>query len=50
MSQLGDPAYNIAMENHMFGLPPAHYDKWPALRDNFDMLSTSKDRYGWVGG
>lgn len=27
-----------------FGLPPAHYNKWPALRDNFNLLTTSKDR------
>lgn len=38
------PALPLAVENHMFGLPPAHYDKWPALRDNFHMLTTSKDR------
>ena len=30
----------------MFGLPPAHYDKWPLLRQNFNMVSTSKDRNG----
>ena len=29
-----------------FGLPPAHYDTWPALRQNFHMLTTSKDRNG----
>lgn len=32
----------------MFGLPPAHYDRWPALRSAFDLLSTSKDRNGVV--
>jgi gamma-glutamyl hydrolase len=32
----------------MFGLPPAHYDRWPALRSSFDLLSTSKDRNGVV--
>lgn len=34
----------LLQQNHMFGLPPAHYDKWPILRDSFHMLSTSKDR------
>lgn len=28
----------------MFGLPPAHYQKWPALAAGFHMTSTSKDR------
>lgn len=34
------------MENHMFGLPPAHYQKWPVLEETFDVLTTSKDRWG----
>lgn len=46
VSKLADPALNISMENHMFGLPPAHYDRWPALRQHFHMLTTSKDRNG----
>ncbi|PSC69860.1 gamma-glutamyl hydrolase [Micractinium conductrix] len=46
VTKLGDDKYNISMENHMFGLPPAHYDTWPALRQNFHMLTTSKDRNG----
>lgn len=46
--KLSDPKLNISMENHMFGLPPAHYDRWPALRDNFNLLTTSKDRNGVV--
>ncbi|EFN55359.1 hypothetical protein CHLNCDRAFT_52559 [Chlorella variabilis] len=46
IEKLGDSQYNISMENHMFGLPPAHYDKWPLLRQNFNMVSTSKDRNG----
>jgi hypothetical protein len=39
---------SLSQENHMFGLPPAHYDRWPALRSSFDLLSTSKDRNGVV--
>jgi hypothetical protein len=31
----------------MFGLPPDHYDKWPRLRKQFNLVSTSKDR--WAG-
>ena len=44
VDKLGDPAHNISLENHMFGLPPAHYDKWPILRDNFNILTTAADR------
>jgi hypothetical protein len=40
------PTHPCALPPRRFGLPPAHYDKWPALRDNFNMVSTSKDRNG----
>ena len=40
------PTHPCALPPRRFGLPPAHYDKWPALRDNFIMVSTSKDRNG----
>lgn len=46
VKKLGDPAYNIALENHMFGLPPSHYDKWPILKKSFTILNTAKDRNG----
>ena len=46
VAALGDPAHNISLENHMFGLPPANYDVWPVLRDTFHMLTTAKDRNG----
>jgi len=46
IAKLGDASQNIALENHMFGLPPKHYDDWPVLRQNFSMVSTSKDRNG----
>ncbi|KAL4858871.1 Gamma-glutamyl hydrolase A [Chlorella vulgaris] len=46
IDKLGDDKYNISMENHMFGLPPDHYDKWPRLREQFNLVSTSKDRNG----
>lgn len=44
--KLEDPTQNISMENHMFGLPPDHYDTWPALKKNFKILTTSFDRNG----
>lgn len=46
VEKLSDDRFNISMENHMFGLPPPHYEKWPALRDGFHLLTTSKDRNG----
>ena len=44
VEKLQDPAQNISMENHEFGLPPAHYARWPILNETYDVLSTSKDR------
>lgn len=41
-----NPEANIVMENHEFGLPPAHYALWPKLNDTFDILTTTKDRKG----
>lgn len=41
-----DEEKNIIMENHMFGLPPEHYSTWPVLKENFNILSISKDRNG----
>ncbi|KAK9833340.1 hypothetical protein WJX81_007993 [Elliptochloris bilobata] len=41
-----DPEENIIMENHEFGMPPAHYAEWPVLNRTFDILSTSRDRKG----
>lgn len=46
IKDLQDPAQNIALENHMFGLPPNHYDTWPILKQNFKILNTAKDRNG----
>lgn len=48
--KLADPALNISMENHMFGLPPDHYTRWPVLEDNWNILTTTRDRWGRVGG
>ena len=39
-----DPEENIIMENHEFGMPPAHYADWPVLNDTFTILSTTRDR------
>ena len=30
----------------MFGLPPSHYEKYPILKENFNILTTAKDRNG----
>jgi len=40
------PAPHLLLPPRRFGLPPPHYDRWPALREGFHMLSTSKDRNG----
>ena len=44
LKKLGDPAQNIAMENHQFGVPPSHFDRWPVLKEDFVIISTTKDR------
>ena len=44
IKKLGDPAFNISMENHEFGVPPENFDKWPVLKDTFTIISTTKDR------
>jgi gamma-glutamyl hydrolase len=46
VAALGDPSMNASLENHMFGLPPAHYDRWPVLRDTFSLVTTAVDRAG----
>jgi hypothetical protein len=46
VEQIQNDKANIIMENHEFGMPPAHYDVWPELRENFDILTTTKDRKG----
>ena len=45
LKKLSDPAQNIAMENHQFGVPPSHFDRWPVLKDDFVVISTTKDRW-----
>lgn len=50
VQKLGDPAWNIAMENHEFGLPTDHFfardTPYPQLAQEFEVLSTSVDRGG----
>lgn len=41
---LSSPADNIALENHMFGLPPSRYEEIPLLGENWRMLNTAVDR------
>jgi hypothetical protein len=43
-ADLGDAEQNIALENHMYGVLPTFYDRWPILHDWFSILSTTKDR------
>lgn len=44
--KLGDPTLNLALENHMYGIPPAFFDRWPELKEAFTIISTTKDRVG----
>lgn len=46
IAKLENPEHNISLENHMFGLPPKNYDKWPILKENFNILNTALDRNG----
>lgn len=45
-AKLSDSRYNIAMENHEFGVSPEAFTKWIVLNDTYDILSTSRDRSG----
>ncbi|KAF5835633.1 peptidase C26-domain-containing protein [Dunaliella salina] len=38
--------HNIVLQNHMYGLPPDMYKKYPLLSEWYNILSTSKDRNG----
>lgn len=44
VEKLEDPAFNLVIENHEFGMPVEHYDSWPVLKENYKILTTSKDR------
>ena len=44
VSSASDPEANIIMENHEFGMPPAHYAEWPVLNRTYNILSTTRDR------
>jgi hypothetical protein len=44
--KLADPELNLAIENHEYGIPPVHFDKWPILKEWYNILSTTKDRNG----
>ena len=37
--KLGNPEELIALQNHMFGLLPAQYDRFPQLKQWFKILS-----------
>ncbi len=44
--KLPDPKFNLALENHMYGMPPSMYDKYPILSEWYTIISTTKDRNG----
>ncbi|KIZ06309.1 gamma-glutamyl hydrolase [Monoraphidium neglectum] len=46
VAKLQDDKLNIAMQNHEYGIPPHHYQRWPLLGEWFNVLTTSKDRKG----
>ena len=41
-----DSKLNLIIQNHEYGVPPSHYDRWPILKDFYNVLTTSKDRNG----
>jgi len=41
-----DPKLNLIIQNHEYGVPPSHYDRWPILKNFYNVLTTSKDRNG----
>jgi hypothetical protein len=45
-TKLPDPALNLAIQNHEYGMPPGFYERWPILSKWFNILTTSKDRDG----
>lgn len=49
-AKLSDPSLNITIENHEFGMPPAHFfdadTKYPELQEEFEVLNTALDRKG----
>jgi gamma-glutamyl hydrolase len=45
-AKLEDPTLNLAIENHEYGMPPGFYDRWPILKQWYNILTTSKDRDG----
>lgn len=44
--KFADPDQKLAIQNHMYGIPPKYYQRWPILEEWYDVLSTSKDRNG----
>ncbi|GAX73089.1 hypothetical protein CEUSTIGMA_g542.t1 [Chlamydomonas eustigma] len=46
--KIQDPTYNLALENHMYGMPPYMYERYPVLSEWYNIISTTKDRNGTV--
>jgi gamma-glutamyl hydrolase len=46
IDKLSSPDYNIAIQNHMYGVPPSFYKRWPELAEWYSIVSTTKDRNG----
>lgn len=46
--KIPDPNYNLTLENHMYGMPPFMYKRFPDLAEWYTITSTTKDRNGTV--
>lgn len=46
VEKLPDSNLNLTMENHMYGIPPQHFERWPVLAKWYTILSTTRDRNG----
>jgi gamma-glutamyl hydrolase len=46
IDKLESADYNIAIQNHMYGVPPAFYKRWPELAEWYRIITTTKDRNG----
>ncbi|KAK9803146.1 hypothetical protein WJX72_001749 [[Myrmecia] bisecta] len=46
LNKIEDANLNIIIENHEFGVPPKHFDDWPVLKEQYEIVSTAFDRNG----
>lgn len=45
-ASLESPVDNIVLQNHMYGMPPPMYEKYPVLSEWYNIVTTSEDRNG----